>query len=86
MVIGIQVHILMLGLSSALALLTEIYSICDNDDFWVPCSASLDAQNLTQQSTYNCCKRKNLLQVDEMTTKLAVEGSAWGREPAVLNR
>ena len=44
----------------------------------------LDAQNLTQQLNLPLLK-KNLLKVDDMTTKLAGIGSAWGTEPAVLN-
>ena len=39
----------------------------------------------TQVQMKNCCKRKNLVKGDERSTKVAVEGSAQGTEPAVLN-
>ena len=45
----------------------------------------LDAQNLTQQLNLLLLEKENLLKVDDMTTKLAGIGSAWGTEPAVLN-
>ena len=46
----------------------------------------LDAQNLTQQSNLWLLEKQNLLRVDDMTTKQAGIGSAWGTGPAVLNR
>ena len=44
------------------------------------------AKNLTQLSNLQLLARENLLKVDEMTTKLAGIGCAWGAGPAVLNR
>ena len=46
----------------------------------------LDVQNLTQQSNLQLLDKHNLPKVDDMTTKQAVIGSAWGTGPAALNR
>ena len=45
----------------------------------------LDPQNLTQQSKLQLLQKVNLLKGDDMTTKLAGIGSAWGTGSAVLN-
>ena len=46
----------------------------------------LDAQKLTQQLNLQLLGKNNKLMMDDSTTKLAVNGSTWGIEPAALNR
>ena len=53
---------------------------------WRFLACPLDAQKLTQQLNLQLLSKKNLLKIDDSTTKLAVNGSTWGVEPAALNR
>ena len=46
----------------------------------------LDGQKLTQQLNLPLLSKKNLLKMDDSTTKLPGNGSTWGIEPAGLNR
>ena len=46
----------------------------------------LDAQRLTQQLDLQLLANIILLKMDDSTTKLAVNGSTWGIDPAALNR
>ena len=48
-------------------------------------ASPLDAQNLTQQSNLQLLEKENILQVDDITTKLAGIDSAQGTGPAALN-
>ena len=45
----------------------------------------LDVQKLKQQSNLQLLSTEKIIKVDESTTKLAGNGSAWGTGPAVLN-